>query len=138
MCTLLLDHDVVRMTNRATSPRSHFPVAVGGYDNALLFNGWSAGQPPVARVSLYAPGTGIAIDMVTDQASVQVYSGNGLSGNIPRKAVQGPGYYQHWGAVTLEAQGYIGAVNQPGFPTSRLAAGDTYVQRTSYHIYVRA
>lgn len=51
----------------------------GGYDNALLFDGWAPGGSPVVRVNLYAPGTGIGLEMSTDQASVQVYSGNGAS-----------------------------------------------------------
>ena len=160
----------------------------GGYDNALLFDGWAPGGAPVVRATLFAPATGIGLEMSTDQASVQVYSGNGaslhrlsgqwgmhvvcvvcvcvcgrvyvyavcyvgsvgreppsvsipphagLSGTIPRKKAQGSGTYPHWGACTLEAQGYIGAVNQPSFPSAVLRAGDVYRQATAYRVFVR-
>ena len=77
---------------------------------------------------------------VQDQAGVQVYSGNGLDGvSIPRKASQcasGRCFYQKWGAATLEMQGYIGAVNQPKFPSAELRPGEVYEQHTAYVFYV--
>lgn len=59
---------------------------------------------------------------------------------IPRKASQGgPGEtYPQYSALALEAQQYIGAVNQPAFPSVTLAPGQTYRQTTSYAFFAGA
>jgi aldose 1-epimerase len=84
--------------------------------------------------------------MMTDQPSVQVYTGNFLNGtdadpssssyHLLRKESQSFGpdrQYYHWrGAFTLEAQQYIDAVNNPNFPSVALKEGEIYKQCTSY------
>ena len=70
---------------------------------------------------------------------MQVYSGNMLPlppNAIPRKADQnpagGPAFYPQHGAYALEAQQYIGAAQNPAFPSIRLAPGEAYTQHTAY------
>lgn len=110
--------------------------AKGGYDNAWMFADAKPGMNvrPVLHVSSGI--TGITLEMHTDQPSVQIYSGNFLLGNIPRKSSQTFGkekqYYQYRGAFTLEAQQYIDAVNNPQFPSVSLAPGQRYRQHTRY------
>ena len=104
----------------------------GGYDNAFLFYG-NEGKF-VSRVGVHSPISGISMDMWTDQPSVQIYTGNFLNGTIARKSTQGgpDETYQHWGAVTFEAQAYPDAVTHASFPSVLLRPGQTYTQTTSY------
>ncbi len=55
----------------------------GGYDNAFVFGGWRRGQPPVARLLALSPLSGIAMELITDQPSVQMYSGLPCSTHPP-------------------------------------------------------
>ena len=112
----------------------------GGYDNALVFDDWVPDQKPTPRVILASPLTGITLSMVTDQPSVQFYSGNFLDGTIPRKKDQGgedrekslTQFYQRYGAAALEAQALPDSVHHKNFPSIVLKAGDTYTQFTEY------
>jgi aldose 1-epimerase len=65
--------------------------------------------------------SGVQLDLSTTQPGLQVYTGDQLA--APFKARQG---------VCLEAQAFPDAPNQPGFPSTRLAAGETYRQQTIY------
>jgi aldose 1-epimerase len=104
-----------------------------GYDNAYVFNNWTSGQTPTNRVSVFSAQTGIQMVVSTDQPAVQVYSGNQLSGSIPAKSDQPKGaFYQHWGALALEASNYPDAVNHMSFPSPVLRKGEHYKQTTMY------
>ena len=100
----------------------------GGYDNNLVLTG---GEGPDA--ALYCPRTGICMEMETTMEGVQVYTANSLS-ERPGKA--GAVYGPHQG-VCLETQHFPDAVNHPNFPTSVLAAGQTFRSRTAYRFSVR-
>jgi len=104
----------------------------GGYDNAWVFADWRAGAPPALRAEVFSPLSGIAMQVVTDQPSMQFYSGNFLDGTLPNKADQGPGVYTRYDAMALEAQHYPDSVHQPTWPSIELKAGQTYRQLTSY------
>ena len=107
-----------------------------GYDNAWVFDAWAPGGPVVERVRVFSPLSGIGMVVSSDQPSVQVYSGNFLTGTIPQKRDQNPdGVYEHWGALAIEMQHFPDSVNNPQFPTTTLLAGATYTQRTSYSFY---
>jgi aldose 1-epimerase len=112
-------------------------IPADGYDNAFVFSQWSAGQQPVSRVNVSSAETGINMEIITDQPSVQVYSGNFLNGSIPAKQAlcpdpSTPCFYPYHGALALEAQQYPDAVNHPAFPSVVLKAGQTYHQTTAY------
>jgi aldose 1-epimerase len=103
----------------------------GGYDNAWVFSNWVPGQVQEQVVAV-SPLSGIRMTMSTDQPSVQFYSGNFLDGTLGKKADQGPGSYDRYFALALEAQHYPDSVHHPSFPSIQLAKGDTYTQKTVY------
>jgi aldose 1-epimerase len=105
----------------------------GGYDNAWVFSNWQPSSPSVVpQVTAYSPLSGIQMVLSTDQPSVQFYSGNFLDSTIPKKADQGPGTYDRWMAIALEAQHYPDSVHHPNFPSIVLQKGQTYAQTTRY------
>jgi aldose 1-epimerase len=108
-----------------------------GYDNAFVFSDWAPGMAPREVARVFSPHSNIGMAIVTDQPSLQVYSGNFLNGSIPQKASQGgPGArYAHWGALALETQHYPDAVNHANFPSVALRAGEAYASRTSYRFF---
>lgn len=65
--------------------------------------------------------TALQLNVLTTQPALQVYTGDYL--DRPFKPRQG---------ICLEAQGFPDAPNQPGFPSTRLDAGETYRQKTIY------
>ena len=89
------------------------------YDHHFVADGPSGNLRPVAE--LYSPNSNIRLQLSSTQPGLQVYSGDYL--DAPFKSRQG---------IALEAQGFPDAPNQAGFPSTRLAPGDTYVQRTIY------
>jgi len=125
-------------------------TAHGGYDNAWIFSDWQPGMPSRPVLTVKSAITGIQLTMMTDQPSVQMYSGNFLNGtdsnassasfHILRKKSQSFGpdpQYYHWrGALTFEAQQYLDAVNNPQFPSVTLRAGESYQQHTAYKFSV--
>lgn len=108
-----------------------------GYDHAWIFGNWTSGQAPVERVRVVSPESGIGMAVSTDQPSVQIYSGNFLNGTIPQKSGQDPrAFYEHWGALAIEAQHYPDAPNHASFPPITLYKGQTYAQTTTYRFFV--
>ena len=107
-----------------------------GYDNAWIFDGWVPGGREQEQLTVVSPLSGIGMTFSTDQPSVQVYSGNFLNGTIPQKASQNPqAFYEHWGALAIEAQHFPDASSHPSFPPITLKSGEVYRQRTSYRFF---
>ena len=82
-------------------------------------------------VRLYAPETGIEMQVVSNQLAVQVYTppsfkGLGLKGN--NKA--------DFPAICLEMQGYPDAPNRPEFPSILLKPNEVYRSETTYSFSV--
>lgn len=75
--------------------------------------------------SLRSPDSGVSLNLYTTQAGLQVYSGGSLG--APFRPTAG---------ICLEAQGFPDAPNKAGFPSTTLAAGETYRQRTVYEFTV--
>ncbi len=75
--------------------------------------------------TLYAPATGIRMELHTTQPGLQVYTADQLAAPFAPRT-----------AICLEAQNFPDAPNQPGFPSAVLAAGDTYRQQTIYEFEV--
>lgn len=90
----------------------------GGYDHNWVLRGEGLRQAAV----LYAPESGIALYLTTDQPGLQVYTANFL----PVMGGKGGVEYGPRRAVALEAQGFPNAVNQPEFPSVVLRAGEEY------------
>lgn len=131
-----LDFTVMHAVGRDINATTRYSWGTG-YDNAFVFSDWSRGMAPREVARVFSPHTNIGMAIVTDQPSLQVYSGNQLSGTIPQKKSQGGANarYVHWGALALETQAYPDSVNHANFPSVVLRAGEVYGSRTSYRFF---
>jgi aldose 1-epimerase len=116
----------------ATGGKSQLLIAQG-YDHNWILNAQTPQTTGPDGLNLAArafdPGSGRALTVWTDQPGVQFYSGNflngtlvGISGNTYR---QGAGY-------TFETQHFPDSPNQPSFPSTTLAANDTFTSTTIF------
>jgi aldose 1-epimerase len=102
----------------------------GGYDiNYVLDAGGPNAEflPLAARVS--DPKSGRVMEVYTNEAGLQFYTGNFLDGTLTGK--NGVVYKQHQ-ALCLEADHFPDSVNHPDFPSTILKPGKTYSQTTIY------
>jgi len=103
-----------------------------GYDHNFVLNKKSG----YARVAeLYAPKTGIVMQVWTSEPGLQFYSGNFMSAADPTgKAGK---TYAHRAALCLETQHFPDAPNQALFPSTRLNPGEQYRSQTAYMFATR-
>jgi aldose 1-epimerase len=89
--------------------------------------------PPGYEVRLAArlesPRTGRALDLLTDQPGLQLYSGNFLDGSYAGK---GDLLYRQSDAVCLEPHAWPDTPNRPDFPSARLDPGQVYRRTMVY------
>jgi aldose 1-epimerase len=100
----------------------------GGYDHNFIVERKSdSGMIGIA--SLYDPGSGRFMNVLTTQPGVQFYTGNFLDGTLTgrngKKVVK-------YGGLCLETQHYPDSPNQPAFPNTILEPGQTYNEMTVY------
>lgn len=90
---------------------------------------------PVATPRLVArlegPRSGLALEVHSTEPGLQVYDGHMLAG--PVALADGRPLRRHAG-VCLEPQRFPDAVHHPNFPAVVLRPGETYRQRTEYHL----
>lgn len=112
------------------------PTAIGehidsvqglGYDHNYCINQKSAGELTIA-VFAGDPESGRIMECWTTEPGVQFYTANYLN-NVKGKD---GAYYSKHEAFCLEAQHYPDSPNQPDFPSTELAPGETYSQTTIY------
>ena len=104
---------------------------VGGYDHNYAI---APDKGPVVKFAeAYCPATGICLEAFTDLPGVQFYTGNSMN------TVRGKGgaTYNKRGGFCLETQYYPNSVNQEGFASPILKAGETYDTTTTYKFSVR-
>ena len=91
-----------------------------GYDNC-----WVLDNPGMETVAAHMESarSGIALDVYTDQPSVQVYTGNYLDG-CPTG--EGGVTFHDYDGVAIECQGMPDAPNHPNFPSQVLRPGEIY------------
>ena len=98
---------------------------MAGIDHTFVLRG--SGSRRAAR--LEHPATGRALEVETDQPTIQVYTGNRLDGTLAgrdgRLLRQGDG-------ICLETQRHPDAPNQPDFPSAVLRPGETYRAHTRW------
>ena len=89
----------------------------------------SKGTKLTLAAILTDPGSGRVLKTWTTEPGLQFYAGNFLTG-----AFVGIGnhMYRQSDALTLETQHYPDSPNQPGFPSTVLEAGQSYVSETIY------
>jgi aldose 1-epimerase len=96
-----------------------------GYDHAWVLDGEAPGLRLAARVT--DPASGRVLELLTDQPSVQFYSGNFLDGGAVGRG--GRAYRQSDG-FCLETQHLPDSPNRPDFPSTVLRPGERYRTRT--------
>ena len=99
----------------------------GGYDNNWVIDG--SGGECRAAATLVAARSGRRLEVSTDQPGLQVYTANALSEVHPGKNGTA---YRPKNSVCLETQGFPDSPNQPSFPPTVLAAGETFESETVY------
>ncbi len=95
-----------------------------GYDACWVIDGKEPGQLQIAA-ELYSPESGRALEVITTQPGIQVYTGNWFEGCPTGKC--GRGYHDYEG-VALECQNFPDAPNHPDYPSPVLHPGETYQQ----------
>src|ERR1700677_2292749 len=104
-----------------------------GFDNNFVLNkGFFSNFAVAAEV--YDPKSGRTLSVSTDQPGVQLYTANHLDGSIT--GAGGIVYRQH-DAFALETQHFPDSPNQPNFPSTVLAPGDTFKSTTVYAFGVK-
>jgi aldose 1-epimerase len=101
-----------------------------GYDNCWVIDHWEQGK--IKRIAtLRSPQSGIAMDVLTTQRGVQVYTGNWLGGSPVSKSGRS---YNDYDGVAIECQNFPDAPNQPDFPSAVLRKGERYLQTIAFKI----
>lgn len=101
-----------------------------GYDQSFVldkdYRAWGR------AATVYAPRTGIRLEVSTDQPTLHFYSGKYLdikNGKTGKK-------YEPFTGFCLEAQHHANAVNIPSFPNTILRRGEIYQHKTSYRVSI--
>ncbi|MEM9586736.1 MAG: aldose epimerase family protein [Planctomycetota bacterium] len=103
--------------------------ATKGYDHCFVVRGEPGTLRPAARV--FDPDSGRAMEVLTTQPGMQLYTANHLPGN-ERSA--GAGSHD---AFCVETQHYPNAPNRPSFPTTLLRPGQTLKETTVHRFAVQ-
>ncbi len=91
-----------------------------GFDHCFIWQGAEAAE--LKRMALLSSEqSGRQLEVFSTQSGLQLYTGNFLA--APFVSRQG---------ICLEAQGWPDAINQLGFPTTQLKAGELYQQQIVY------
>jgi aldose 1-epimerase len=107
-----------------TSPHvlgERIALVEGGYDHNFVLRGGGGALAPAARVE--DPQSGRAMEILTDQPAIQLYTSNFLDGTVVGKG--GKAYGRHF-AFCLETQHFPDSPNHPDFPSTILEPGETF------------
>lgn len=102
----------------------------GGYDHNFAIDRTGEGMEHAAYA--YAKESGIRMDVYTDCLGVQLYSANGIAGQVGK----GNAAYPDQGAFCLETQYFPNAINEPNFVTPVFDAGVPYESKTLYRFSI--
>ena len=103
----------------------------GGYDHNWVLNGFDGSLRHVA--SVYEPGSGRYMEVLTDQPGIQLYTGNFLDGSVKGKKNIAFGKRT---AVCLETQHFPDSPNKPNFPSVTLRPGEQFRSTTIYRFSI--
>ena len=103
-----------------------------GYDHCFVIDGYMPGQLQTAA-ELYSEKSGIALEVVTTQPGLQVYSGNWLGG---AKGKNGH-VYADYNGIALECQHFPDSPNEPEYPSTLLKPGETYQEAIIFAFSVK-
>jgi aldose 1-epimerase len=99
-------------------------TSAGGYDVCYVIEGSPGELRRACRLS--EPSSGRALEVLTTQPGLQLYTGNRLA-NVTGKRGR---VYPRFGGVCLETQHLPDAVHHPHFPSVTLRPGERYAQTT--------
>lgn len=103
-----------------------------GYDHTWVLN--TRGCPDSPAATLYAPGTGIGLEVFTDAPGIQIFTANAFNGSFEgRRGIS----YQNRPAVCLETQHFPDSPHHPDWPSTLLMPGDTLRSRCTYRFFVQ-
>ncbi len=102
----------------------------GGYDHNYVTEAASRGYCEVAR--LHSPESGISMGVLTDMPGLQLYTANGMEGEVGKDGV----VYGPRSAVCFETQFWPDAINHEDFPGGVIRAGERFSSRTTYRFSV--
>ena len=104
---------------------------LGGYDHNYVIKAEKGEFEKFAEC--VSPKTGICLEAFTDLPGVQFYAGNFLTGVSGKK----DSVYEKRSGFCLETQFYPNSINQEGFPSPLLKAGEKAVTTTAYRFSVK-
>jgi len=105
----------------------------GGYDHCYVLNKLPPGGDPLTLAAkVVEPTSGRVMEVYTTEPGLQLYTGNYLDGTLKSRG----DVYEKRHGFCLEAQHFPDSINQPSFPSTLLAPGETYRQTTVYKFSV--
>jgi len=118
---------------RGALEQDHMQLRLGsspGFDHAFS----TPGEPGLVKLQarLFAPGSGIMMEVWSDAPCLQFYSSAALDGQLPRHAGKHGQVYRSGAALCLEPQQYPDAPNQPLFPSCIVYPGERLQGRIEY------
>lgn len=105
---------------------------VNGYDHTWELNTKGDDSRPAAWV--YDEASGRRMEIFTTEPGMQIYTGNGLRGNMTGK--EGVAY-PFRSAVCFETMHFQDSPNRPQFPSTVLRPGEVFRSHTAYRFSVR-
>ena len=103
----------------------------GGYDHNFVLDDWTGDGALRLAARLRDPNSGLALEVLTTEPGLQLYSGNFLDGSDVGK---GGADYGHRTGLCLETQHFPDSPNRPEFPSTALRPGEMYESETVYRI----
>lgn len=122
-----------RLSDVLTHTDAQLAFAGGGFDHNWVLDGARRASPRKAAV-LYAPASGRRMDVLTTEPGIQIYTAQGLTGDITGK---GGRPYRAYAGVALETQHFPDSPNRPEYPTVLLRPGELY-RSTTIHSFTTA
>lgn len=101
----------------------------GGYDHFYVFD---KGDDLTLGARAVHPASGRVLEVWTTEPGLQVYTGNNLSGEVPRDQGKGGLIYGKYTGLCLEPSHYPDGPNHPGFRAIVLHPGEWYTGRIVY------
>jgi len=118
-------------TALARDPANTQLQLASGIDHNFVLN--TGGSIDELAARLYAPSSGIVMEVYTDEPGMQVYTGNMLDGSRTGK---GNAPFGKQTAICLETQHFPDAPNKPQWPTTVLEPGERYTSACIYRFSV--
>jgi len=103
----------------------------GGYDHNFVLDDWTGDGALRLAARLRDPAGGLALEVLTTEPGLQLYSGNFLGDSAVGK---GGAVYGYRTGLCLETQHFPDSPNHPGFPSTVLRPGEKYESETVYRI----